>query len=166
MNNFNYQFFEEFTKLNKVCVAVYQVEGGTFGYLVQMGGVSGASAEMIPRWYEDLEQLHRYRMVYQALAQSTEAFEEVLCSEEDVNWLRAFGNRIMERTDPLALLHQRGYCAEDEVKHRLEAERAGEIVVKAVDSRERYINGPLMATLILIAVGLTCLICTVILNRL
>lgn len=163
MNDFNYQFFEEFTKLDRICVSVYQAEGGTLGYLEQMRSVSGVYADRVPHWIEELEQLHRYRTVYQALAQSTEAFDEALCRQEDVDWIRDFGNRIMERRDPLALLQHGGYRAEDDAVQRLENERVGEIVMKGINPRDRYINGPLVVGIILIAVVLTCVLCMLVL---
>ena len=166
MDSFNYQFFEEFTKLDKTCVSVYQAEGGTLGYLEQMRGVSGAYAELVPHWTADLEQLHRYRTVYQALAQSADAFEEALCNQQDVDWIREFSTRIMERRDPLALLQLRGYRAEDDAMQRLEDERFGEIVMQTINPRDRYVNGPFVVTVILVAVVLTCLVCTLVLSKL
>lgn len=166
MNEFNYQFFEEFTKLDKICVSVYQAEGGTFGYLEQMRSVSGTYADCVPNWMTELEQLHRYRTVYQSLAQSQEAFGEVLCNQEDVEWIREFGNRIMERRDPLALLHYKGYRAEDDALQRMEDERVCGIVMQGINPADRYVNGPMMVWVILIAVLITCAVCLVILPRL
>ena len=166
MNSLNYQFFEEFTKLDKTCVSVYQAEGGTLGYLEMMRSVSAVYAEMVPHWMADLEQLHRYRTVYQSLAQSAEAFDETLCSQEDVDWVLDFIRRIMTREDPLALLQSRGYRAEDDAMQRLEDERYGEIVMQTMNPRDRYINGPFVVTVILVAVVLTCLVCTLVLSKL
>lgn len=166
MDNYNYQFFEEFTQLDKTCVSVYQAEGGTLGYLAQMRSVSGSYADIVPRWTADLEQLHRYRTIYLALAQSADAFEKCLCSREDVQWLQEFRNKIMDRKDPLALLQTRGYRAEDDAKQRMEDDRAGEIVIQTTNPRDRYVNGFFVVGVILITVVLTCLICTLLLTRL
>lgn len=163
MDNFNYHFFEEFTKLDKLCVSVYQVEGGTLGYLAQMRSVSGSYADYVPHWTTDLEQLHRYRSIYQALAQSPDAFEECLCGLEDVRWVREFQARIMERKDPLALLQIKGYRAEEDAIQRLEDERSGEVVIQSTNPRDRYVNGPVVVVMILVAVVLTCLACALIL---
>lgn len=166
MNEFNYQFFEEFTKLDKICVSVYQAEGGTAGYLEQMRSVSGSYAVGVPNWMIELERLHRYRTLYQSLAQSPAAFDEALCNQEDVDWIREFGNRIMERRDPLAMLHYQGYRAEDDALQRLEDERACEVVMQGASPGDRYVNGPLMVWVIVIAVILTCAACLIILPRL
>jgi len=166
MEQFNYEFFEEFTKLDKTCVSVYQAEGGTIGYLEQMGGVSAVGADLVPHWVEDMEQLHRYRTVYQALAQSADAFCECLCTREDVQWIVEFRNKIMERKDPLALLQMKGYRAEDDAKQRMENERSGEIIMQTMNPRDRYVNGPFMVWVILIAVVLTCLLCMLIFSYL
>lgn len=163
MDNFNYQFFEEFTKLDKTCVSVYQAEGGTLGYLEQMRS-AGTGADIVPHWTTDLEQLHRYRTIYLALSQSAEAFEECLCSREDVQWVQEFRNKIMERKDPLARLHNRGYRAEDDAMLRLEDERAGEILIQAMNPRDRYVNGPVVVAVIILGVVLTCLVCALLLT--
>jgi hypothetical protein len=166
MNDLNYQFFEEFTKLDKTCVSVYQAEGGTLGYLEQMGSVSGFGAELIPNWIDNLELLHRYRTIYLALSQSPDAFEECLCTQEDVRWLQDFRSRIMERKDPLALLQMKGYRAGDDAVKRLESERTGEIVLRAMNPRDRYVNGPIVVGIILVAVIMTCVLCMLMLKYL
>lgn len=166
MDHFNYEFFEEFTKLNKTCVSVYQAEEGTLGYLEQMRSVSTVGADLVPHWIENLEQLHRYRTVYQALCQSPDAFEECLCTREDVDWIVEFRNKIMDRKDPMAQLQLKGYRAEDDAKQRLENERAGDVVIKSMDPSDRYVNGPFAVGVILAAVVLTCLLCMLVLNYL
>ena len=165
MDNLNYQFFEEFTKLDKTCVAVYQAEGGTLGYLAQMRSVSWFCSELVPHWTSDLEQLSRYRILYLALAQSPSAFAERLCSWEDVQWLRRFRNKIMERKDPLALLYLRGYRAEDDAMRRLEDGRSRETVSQAAGRRDRHRGGHFGVGVILVAVVLTCLICALLMTR-
>jgi hypothetical protein len=165
MNDLNYQFFEEFTKLDKICVSVYQADG-TGGYLEQMRGVSCVYAEDIPNWVAELERLHRYRTVYQALAQSPEALRESLCNQEDIEWVRSFGRRIMERQDPLALLHQRGYRAEEDAIQRLEDDRVCETVLHGAGPGDRYVNGPMVVWMIVIAIIITCAVCMLALPRL
>ena len=166
MESFNYKFFEEFTKLNKICTVVYQAEGGTFGYLLQMGRVSADYADLLPNWNEDLAMLHRCCMVYRALSQSSDAFNESLCSQQDIDWVQVFANRITDRKDPLALLQKRGYRAEDAAKQRLESDRESEIVMQSVPPHDRYVNGPFLVGVLLVAVILTCLFCTFILPSL
>lgn len=166
MENFNVQFFEEFTKLDKACASVYQMEDGTFDYLWQMGHLSAAYADLIPSWNEDLTMLHRYRAVYQALCQSSDAFQEGLCSQQDVAWVQTFADRIMARNDPLALLQKRGYLAEDAAKQRLDSSRESEPMMRSVYPHDRYVNGPLFVGIIVVAVILTCLFCTFVLPSL
>ena len=134
MDNLNYLFYEEFTKMERTCTLVYQVELGVQEYIERMLTVSSAYAEQVPCWQEDLQQLHRYSMVYTALAQSAEAMREYSCRQEDVDWIRKFGSRIIERKDPLALLQEQGYRAEDDAWQRLEDDRNGEIVIIVRDT--------------------------------
>lgn len=164
MDNLNYVLYDEFTKLNKACITVYQMEDGISDYIAQMADVSSAFWDAVPDWTLDFEQLHRYRSLYHSLAQSMEAFGEYLCSQEDVDWVRNFHTRIMERKDPLALLQEHGYRAEDDAKQRIEDDKLGDLTIQAVGSRDRYVNGPMMVGIILAAMVLTCLLCLVLLR--
>lgn len=165
MDNQNYLFYEEFTKLNQICVAIYQMENGVRDYIAEMAGVSSTYWEIVPHWKEDLDQLYRYHMAYSALAQSSDAFQEYLCTREDVDWLAQFRTRIMDRKDPLALLQEHGYRAEDDAKQRLEDDRAGDIVIQTMNPHDRYVNGPLVVWVLLIAVVLTCLVSMLLLGQ-
>lgn len=165
MDNLNHLFYEEFTKLEQICVAIYQMEDGVTDYIAQMSSVSSAYGEIVPNWQTDLQQLYCYHMAYTALAQSSEALREYTSRQEDIDWIQRFCTRIMERTDPLALLQERGYRAEDDAKQRLEDGRTGEIVFQTMNPRDRYVNGPFVVWVILIAVIVTCLVSVFLLSR-
>ena len=166
MENLNYVLFDEFTKLNKTCITVYQLEEGILDYIALMAGVSSAYWDTVPDWGMDFEQLNRYQSMYHSLSQSMEAFQECLCQEEDVAWVRKFHARIIDRRDPLALLQERGYRAEDDAKQRLEDDRTGEITIQTINPRDRYVNGPMVVWVIVIAMVLTCLTCLLLLTHL
>ena len=80
MDNINYQFYEEFTRLDHTCAEIYQLENGVGTYLAEMDAVSSAYAEAVPGWIENMEQLYRLFMLRKALAQSQEAFMETICA--------------------------------------------------------------------------------------
>lgn len=165
MDNLNYLFYEEFTKLNRLCTTIYQMEDGVAGYIAEMGGISNTYGEMVPKWGEDFEVLCRCHMTYCTLTQSADAFRECLTGQEDVDWVKDLCSRIMERKDPLALLQERGYRAEDDARERLQEDRSGEMVIQTLNPRERYVNGPLVVWVIVIGVVLACLISILVLSQ-
>lgn len=161
MDNMNYRFYEEFTKLNQICQAIYQNEDGISNYMEEMACVSNAYGATVPNWIEDLDQLYRYHMIYNSLAQSEEAFREHLCCQADVDWVRKFTGRIMERQDPLAVLQEKGYLAADDARHRIEDNR----MIEEMTAYEQNDGGRFGVWVILAAVFLTCLICVMLMRR-
>ena len=158
MDNVNYQFYEEFTKLDRLCSEIYQLDNGVGTYLAEMTAVSAAWAEKVPGWIPDMEQLYRYYVLRKAMAQSGEAFRDTLCAREDVQWVQQFHQRILERSDPLARLKENGYRADSDAQQRLIESRIPEEVHPEFrkSSQERYVNGPAVVIGMLIAVVVTC----------
>ena len=63
-------------------------------------------AREISNWKSDLSNLIRLRHIRNHLAHTEGAFDEKLCTSDDVNWMKDFRNRILKQTDPLALLQK------------------------------------------------------------
>ena len=160
MDNMNYLFYQEFAKLDQSCQTIYQNEDGICNYIAEMAGVSVAYGATVPNWTEDLDQLYRYHMIYNALAQRDEAFQELLCCQADIDWIRQFHDRIMERQAPLAVLQENGYHAADDARHRLEDLR----IQEEISAIERDDNGRFAVWIIIAAVFLTCLICVMLMR--
>ena len=60
----------------------------------------------VSNWRNDLEQLKRLRHIRNDLAHTQGAFSENLCSQQDIDWIHDFYNRILQQTDPLAMRHR------------------------------------------------------------
>lgn len=166
MDNLNYQFYEEFLRLDRLIIMVYQVQDGVSDYIKQMASVSSTYAMGITGWISDMEQLYRFRSVRNALAQSTDAFKEPLCDQGDIDWMKKFYQRIIDRKDPLALLKFHGYRADDDSQQRRLDEQAPAAEAEFRNSHDRYVNGPLVVGLIIAAVVVTCLFCLFVLTKL
>lgn len=106
MNNLNYVFFEEFKRLDKLCGELYKVQYGITCYIDDMKSVSEKDYRYISNWKSDLEQLRRLRHIRNHLAHTEGAFNEEVCIQSDIDWLRNFHKRILNQTDSLALLYQ------------------------------------------------------------
>lgn len=104
MNNLNLIFLEEYKQLDKLCSELYDGQPGVTSYINEMKNVNWNDARDIPNWKSDLNELKRLRHTRNHLAHTEGAFDEKLCTHEDVNWVKNFRNRILKQTDPLSLL--------------------------------------------------------------
>ena len=106
MNNLNLIFLEEYKQLDKLCSELYDGQPGVTSYINEMKNVNWNDAREISNWKSDLSDLIRLRHIRNHLAHTEGAFDEKLCTSEDVNWVKAFRDRILKQTDPLALLQK------------------------------------------------------------
>ena len=106
MNNLNLIFLEEYKHLDKLCSQLYDGQPGVTNYINDMKSVDWNDAREIPNWKADLNNLKHLRHIRNHLAHTEGAFGEKLCTNEDVNWVKDFRNRILKQTDPLALFQK------------------------------------------------------------
>lgn len=106
MSNLNYIFFEEYKHLDKLCSELYQEQHGISHYICDMKSTPSNAYQHIPGWKEDLEKLIRLRHIRNYLAHTANAFDEEVCTHEDIEWSHEFRRRILKQSDPMSLLHQ------------------------------------------------------------
>ena len=106
MNNLNLIFLEEYKQLDKLCGELYDNQPGVTSYINDMKNIDWNVAREISDWKADLNHLIRLRHIRNHLAHTEGAFNEKLCTSEDINWVKDFRNRIRKQTDPLALLQK------------------------------------------------------------
>ena len=107
MNNLNFIFLEEYKQLDKLCSELYDGQPGVTSYINEMKSMNWNDAREILNWKSDLSDLIRLRHIRNHLAHTEGAFDEKLCTSEDVNWVKAFRDRILKQTDPLATLRKK-----------------------------------------------------------
>lgn len=111
MNNLNYIFFDEFKKLDNVCKDIYghSSEGklGVTLYLEKMDEMSDEGALRIDGWSSDYQRLKKLRHIRNELAHSENSFDNESCSQDDINFIVSFKERILTETDPISLLENR-----------------------------------------------------------
>lgn len=106
MSNLNYTFFEEYKRLDKLCGELYNDQYGISHYIEDMRNISGNDFRSIPGWKDDLDRLIRLRHIRNYLAHTEGAFQEENCTEKDIEWIQEFHRRILNQSDPLAMLYQ------------------------------------------------------------
>lgn len=98
-------FFEKFKDLEKICNEIYGKTGGVTEYISEMEQTSQYDSERIPGWNADLKELKRVRHIRNNMAHEG-SFDSAECTEDDVDFLNSFRDRILKAEDPLALKHK------------------------------------------------------------
>jgi hypothetical protein len=111
MNYLNYEFFDEFKKLDNLCRDIYGKSAdnklGVTLYLDDMDKNSYLGNFKVENWSWDYAHLKRARHIRNELAHSRNSFSVDLCSQEEIDFVRSFRERILNQTDPLALLREK-----------------------------------------------------------
>lgn len=95
-------FFDDYKQLDAVCRDMFSCQNGIGEYIVQMEQNSFMQ-HRVPLWNEDYRKLKRWRWLRNQIAHTTSSTE---CGQEDIEQLRSFHNRILNRQDSLAVLGQ------------------------------------------------------------
>lgn len=106
MTLLNNQFIEEFKRLDKLCGDLYNAKHGVTGYINDMKGTTRSCSYSIANWESDLNQLVRLRNIRNSLVHDVDTFNQELCTQNDIDWIKNFYERILKQGDPIAILHQ------------------------------------------------------------
>lgn len=108
MNQINYAIFEEFNGIDKICCEMLSVKtGGVTAYLGFMDKVSLLECNNIDNWYETRRMLIRTRDLRNKMSHEPGAFDYVDGTEEDLEWLRKFHQKLLSCEDPICLLRKK-----------------------------------------------------------
>ncbi len=101
-----------------MCKQVLSSDKGVSTYIDEMEKEGHIYVE---NWEREYKQLKRMRWIRNRLAHEINVFEEDIVTVQDIEWLRDFRVRILERSDPFALLRQRK-CGNDKKYIAIEKE--------------------------------------------
>ena len=111
MSKLNQVFFNEYSKLDKLCRELYhklpdeEIKGVT-NYINDMKNTSSHISRTVTDWDECLHALIHIRHIRNQLAHEPGAFEEIDCTQNDIDWVHYFHRSIMEHTDPISQAHR------------------------------------------------------------
>ena len=92
MSYLNYEFFDEFKALDKLCREIYGESAdnklGVTLYLEDMDRSSGQGLRLIPDWSSDYTNLKRARNIRNDLAHSANSLSIDVCSQEDIDFIK------------------------------------------------------------------------------
>lgn len=105
MANLNIAFLETYKRLDNLCKDLYRTETGVTSYIDEMRSTPASLAGFVPDWNFQLGQLRRLRHIRNQLTHESGTLDSLLCTQEDINWLNAFYQSLLNQTDPIALLY-------------------------------------------------------------
>ena len=110
MSYFNYEFFDEFKALDNLCRDIYgesfDNKLGVTLYLEDMDRRASQGVFKVSGWTSDYNQLKSVRNIRNELAHSRNSFSVDICSQEDIEFIRSFKAKILNQTDPIAMLRK------------------------------------------------------------
>lgn len=110
MNYLNYEFFDEFKALDHLCRDIYGESTdnklGVTLYLEDMGRHASQGVSKVSGWVSDYNRLKSARNIRNELAHSRNSMTVDICSQEDIDFVRSFRARILDQTDPIAMLRK------------------------------------------------------------
>ena len=106
MGDLNKLFFDEYTRLDKLCREIYsdlpkENLKGVTNYIDDMKNTPYHISARVPGWEDYLRELIHIRHLRNHLAHEPGAFNEELCTNDDIQWVRYLHHGIMNGTDPL-----------------------------------------------------------------
>ena len=108
MSYLNYDFFDEFKALDNLCRDIYGGSAdnklGVTLYLEDMDEKAYRGSIYVSGWTSDYNRLKSARNIRNELAHSRNSMTVDICSQEDIDFVRSFRAKILNQTDPLAML--------------------------------------------------------------
>ena len=108
MSYLNYEFFDEFKALDNLCRDIYggSVDNklGVTLYLEDMDKKAHRGLINVSGWVSDYNRLKSARNIRNELAHSRNSMTVDICSQEDIDFVRSFRAKILNQTDPIAML--------------------------------------------------------------
>lgn len=100
MTQLDNEFFEEYKHLERLCSDMYSCRDGIRQYLEDMECQFSEGEKAIPHWAQDYRKLRELRRTRNTLAHNVSEYQ--VCTEQDVENVIDFVDRIMQQQDPLA----------------------------------------------------------------
>ena len=102
-------FIESYKRLDNLCKDLFMSETGVSTYICNMENLM-YNHFLITNWDDDYKKLKHYLYIRNQIVHDNNVNERTICDENDLQWIQNFYQRILNRTDPLAL-HQKALIA-------------------------------------------------------
>ena len=97
------EFQEEYKRLDKLCKDIFSSEEGVSEYIRQMEKILLTNKKNVYMLEEEYKNLKHVRWVRNQLAHEVGAMEAGVCTQYDLEYIKAFYIKILHTEDPLSL---------------------------------------------------------------
>ncbi len=104
MNNLDYNFFENYKRLDKLCSDMYVADRGVSTYIEEMEKHFSEGERQVSNWKQDYKMLKHLRWVRNKIAHEDDC--NGFAKESDLKDLNDFYQRFLHTQDPLTLLRR------------------------------------------------------------
>ena len=106
MLTLNLEFQEEYKRLDRLCKDYLSSAEGVSEYIRQMESTPPYNRRYVFTWEDDYKQLKHVRWVRNQLAHEVGTLSSDICTEDDLDWVQSFNNRIMNGNDPFTIMRK------------------------------------------------------------
>lgn len=93
---------EIYKRIDAFCRDTYRADKGVTSYIDEMSRIGGATWGVLG-WNETLNKLKNYRHIRNAYTHDVGTSYTDICTQEDVEWLQSFYDKLMSAQDPISL---------------------------------------------------------------
>ena len=104
MYNINIAFLEEYKKLDALCKDMFGGMDGISEYIRQIEALPESEKMLCRDTKAVYDRLKNLRWIRNCLAHEIGTWDEEICTEADIEWLKNFYDRILAINDPLAFI--------------------------------------------------------------
>ena len=106
MLTLNLEFQEEYKRLDRLCKDYLSSTEGVSEYIRQMEATPWSNRRYVFTWEDDYKQLKHVRWVRNQLAHEVGTLNSDICTEDDLDWVQSFYNRIINGSDPFTVIRK------------------------------------------------------------
>ena len=106
MLTLNLEFQEEYKRLDRLCKDYLSSAEGVSEYIRQMEATPWSNRLYVFTWEDDYKQLKHVRWVRNQLAHEVGTLNSDICTEDDLDWVQSFYNRILNGSDPFTIIRE------------------------------------------------------------
>ena len=106
MLTLNLEFQEEYKRLDRLCKDYLSSTEGVSEYIRQMEATPWSNRLYVFNWEADYKQLKHVRWVRNQLAHEVGTLNSDICTEDDLDWVQSFYNRISNGSDPFTIIRE------------------------------------------------------------
>lgn len=131
MNRLNDEFLEIYKRIDAFCRDTYKSDKGVTSYIDEMSRTVGAAWSVLG-WNETLTKLKNYRHIRNSYTHDVGTSYTDICTQEDVEWLQSFYDKLMSAQDPISLYMQ---------KKQAGSKTASSVYIRVKENEQKEENG-------------------------